>query len=239
MSDPDAVWGTMTQAEKVLVLANYRQNVPKQQACLLLSLPKDILLRCIAPHFSRDCVSWLHLGQTCKRMRDATGDGVKFYLERIADKTLLNPFVMYMIHKANLSGNKLRLILPRTFDEKCRYINVGIFHNDGGSCKIDKYTGLILNDESKMPRGYVTNVAFTSMPELCWTGTGHLLSIKEMMAKIPHFDDRRVEMSKKLADATRVLNAESSRKRKRMFVNTWRDSSKKRLEQLKGQSFSH
>ena len=91
-------------------------------------------------------------------------------------------------------------------------------------CRIDKWSGLILNDQSSMPRGYV----FDKFPELIFGKFG-MYSISHMEKNNEDFKLKRTQMELHLNQVSDKIKKMTSFDKKRKLSAIWNESKLRRL----------
>lgn len=227
--DYEQVWRSIPEVEKAQLISFYLKSEEKpwknERKYWLLELPPE-LLKMITTYFARDPHSFLNLSLTCKTMKEKVGD-----FKDVADKTCLTLYVTRLIRRVNKkldtfdSGRYLRILFHKTYDEKCRYIDLqDAYKADLKAastivCKIDKANGMILSSDMK-PRGYI----YEETPEV-YFGEYGLLYIKNVESEVPTFTkQKRDEMEKEHKKITEELKKTKSYLRKRKFAAVWDES---------------
>jgi hypothetical protein len=219
LSDTNQAWNAIPLEEQKQLLAFYStsKEKPWKNKGPILELPKEIVKE-IGLFLKNDPKSYHAFKGTCRWV----GSALPTFGE-VVDKKNITPFVHRLINRVRKNGLKLSIMFRRTFDEKCRYIDIGT--DTSHVARIDKFTGQILNwQQSGMPRGYITD----EKPEKYFNQHG-LLSVKNLEKIDPKYKERRKEMEKELKEATDNLKAEQSGTKRKMYALKWDESQARRV----------
>jgi hypothetical protein len=160
-------------------------------------IPSD-LIRYIGSFICDDGEAWSSFSNSCQYVTKTLPNFYDVCMKNPHNFVPLSCFVNRMIYRCSKIGIKLEIITKRTLQN--RYININNF------IKIDKWSGLILNDQAAMPRGYVID----QNPEIYFSdnvvprissvdgarvisNNGYLICI-DKMEKRPDFKEKRKKM---------------------------------------------
>ncbi len=206
--NPDEIWKTLSYNEKMELISHIKQP----SIGYIDKIPSDVI-RYIGYFITNDGQTWSSFANSCKHVSKSLPNFYDVCMKNI-NVVPFSCFVHRMIYKCSKIGIKLEIMTKRTFDEKCRYININ------NSVKIDKWSGLILNDQASMPRGYVMD----QNPEFYFSQNGHLISIIEREKRDPNFKDQRKKMELYLDQKSSELKQMSNIDKKRKLASMWDES---------------
>lgn len=135
----------------------------------------------------------------------------------LAGRLRLDMWVYRLIYRLKLYKEIIAEVIPKkTFDDKCRYIEIcGLY----GSIRIDKVTGLILDDDCRIPRGYI----FDSEPELNCTADEYKNQIVAVSTK--NIDKKKLaNMKEEYKSATEMLKKIPRLEKKELLMNRFTET---------------